>query len=172
MAESPNPSDTQSLGKAMAIMAWILVIVLLTLFFNQWFNIDNMASPPQILQKDGIKETVIRRNTHNQYLTQGTINGKEVSILLDTGSTDVVIPGNIAKELHLSQGIESLAGTAGGDVRVYQTVVTELIIGHLILRNIAATVNPSMKGNQILLGMSVLKKISFSQVGENMILSH
>ncbi|MFI4936912.1 MAG: TIGR02281 family clan AA aspartic protease [Candidatus Berkiellales bacterium] len=169
MKELPPDNDTQGLGKFMAIIAWVLILVLLSLFFNHWYS--NLATTPEIVTTDGTQQTIIKRNNKNQYLTEGTINGKAAVFLLDTGSTDIVIPGQIARELHLQHGYESLATTAGGNIVVYQTYLDTVTIGHITLHHLPASVNANMGGNEILLGMTALKRINFFQQGENLILT-
>jgi aspartyl protease family protein len=60
--------------------------------------------------------------------------------------------------------------TANGRVKVYSTVLEQLSIGNIFLYNVAANINPAMKSNEILLGMSALKRVDFSQTGKQLIL--
>lgn len=171
MDELPSSNETQGLGKVMAICAWILAILLLTLFFSHWSKEYQMNTQPKMVVINGIKQTLIKRNIHNQYMVQGSINGKPVTFLLDTGATDVVIPGHIAKALQLEHGLEGTANTAGGNVTVYETRIHELVIGNIVLEQVKASISPAMDGDEILLGMSALKKITFYQQGDNLVLT-
>lgn len=167
-----NPShDTQNLGKVMVICAWILAILLMTLFFSHWSKEYKMNTKPKMVTVNGIKQTLIKRNVLNQYIVQGTLNGTPVTFLLDTGATDVVIPGKIAKALQLESGMEGMAHTAGGKVTIYSTQINEIIIGNIALRHLRASINPAMEGDEILLGMSALKRITFYQQGDNLVLT-
>jgi len=56
--------------------------------------------------------------------------------------------------------------TANGMVTVYKTEIEQLSIGNIFLYNVAAHINPAMKSDAILLGMSALKKVEFSQKGK------
>jgi aspartyl protease family protein len=167
----PATPDTQGLGKVMVLLAWILAIILLTLFFSHWSKEYQMNTQPKMRTVDGIKQTLIKRNVQNQYMVQGTINGKSVIFLLDTGASDVVIPGNLAKDLQLLSGEEGMASTAGGNVTVYDTRINELVIGNIVLKNVAASINPKMDGEEILLGMSALRRITMYQQGDNLVLT-
>ena len=92
-------------------------------------------------------------------------------VIVDTGSTDVVIPGKLAEELKLPIGFSGYAHTAGGTVKIYATHLDELTLGHITIKNIPATINPGMRSNQVILGMSALKHVDFSQQGNSLILS-
>jgi aspartyl protease family protein len=171
MEEPNSPSDTQGLGKVMAILTWILVLILLMLFFNHWKNIKQLNTQIQVTTAEGVQQTILKRNDNNQYVVQGSINGKPVVFLLDTGATEVVIPEELAKDLKLTAGLQGVAGTAAGNVVIYDTTISELTLGHIILRNVKASISPSFKGKQILLGMSALRKIHFIQDDDTLILT-
>ena len=57
------------------------------------------------------------------------------------------------------------AATANGVVTVFATQINELKLGNILLYDIDASVTPSMPGNTILLGMSALRQIEFTQRG-------
>ncbi len=169
--DDQQPSDTQGIGRVMVICAWILAILLMTLFFSHWSKENHMSTKAKMVTVDGITETLIKRNAHNQYMVEGTINGHPVTFLLDTGATAVVVPEKLAKKLKLPFGPEASANTAGGTVTVYHTRIKEIVIGNIVLQNIAANINPKMDDDEILLGMSALKKVSFYQQGDNLVLT-
>jgi len=171
MMDDIPPNETQSLGKVMVICAWILAILLMTLFFSRWSKEYQMNTKPKMVTANGIKQTLIKRNVLNQYIVEGTLNGKPVTFLLDTGATDVVIPGKIAKNLQLENGIQGTAHTAGGKVTIYGTQIDEIVIGNIALHHLKASINPAMEGNEILLGMSALKRLTFYQQGDNLVLT-
>ena len=88
----------------------------------------------------------------------------------DTGATDVAIPETIADQANLKKGVARVAVTANGSVNVYSTKIGELTLGNISLEDISASITPSMFNNTILLGMSALKEIDFSQVGSTLTL--
>lgn len=168
MKDSPA-QNTHGLGKFMMIIAWVILLGLLMLFFYVW---DGKGSKqPHIVTKDGVTETILKRNRQNQYVTTGTINGKNVTLLLDTGANHVVVPGDLATELNLKKGREGIANTAGGEIVVYVTKLDTVVIGHIELRNITAMINPKMTGHEVLLGMSALKRVTFTQNNDELILT-
>lgn len=167
----PSENDTQGIGKVMVICAWVLGILMMTLFFSHWSKEKQMNTKAKMVTVNGVPETIIKRNIQNQYMVEGKINGKPAIFLLDTGATDVVIPGKIAKDLNLYHGPEGKAGTAGGNVTIYMTRLDEITIGNITIHHITASINPSMDGDEILLGMSALKRITFYQQGDNIVLT-
>jgi len=155
------------MGQGMMVLALILGMVLLTQFFSG--VVEQKRNPnqdPVSMVNASYVEVQLERNRQGHYLSIGEINGEEVEFLLDTGATDVVIPAALAEELGLRRGRASRAMTANGTVTVYNTNLAELSIGDLTLYNVKASINPGMRSGGILLGMSALKKVEFSQRGD------
>jgi len=166
-----QPHPTQSMGKIMIILAWCAVLGLLVLFFGHWESIAyNPNQTPSSQQSSTENTVVLQRNRYHHYVTQGAINQTEVTFLLDTGATDVVIPEHIADDLGLQKGRQQQALTANGVITVYGTRLTQLAIGDITLNNVNASINPAMKNDEILLGMSALKSIEFTQRGDQLTL--
>src|SRR5688572_23798850 len=94
----PSAKSDARLGLAMVIIAWIIGLALLGLFFNEVWKQKTGGFEPKMTVINGIKQTVLDRNAYNQYVAKGTINGQAVLFLLDTGATDVVIPAHVAKK--------------------------------------------------------------------------
>lgn len=167
----PQKNPTQQAGKTMMILAWVVFLGLLILFFSHWEEQNyNPNNTPESQQSATENTVVLQRNRYHHYVTKGTINTQSVTFLLDTGATDVVIPASIANGLHLTKGAQAYASTANGTIIVYKTRLNQLSIGSITLYNIDASINPSMEGEGILLGMSALKDIEFTQRGEQLTL--
>ena len=115
---------------------------------------------------------VLKQNRQGHYVASGTINNIPVQFLLDTGATDVAIPESIANQAGLRRGTSSRASTANGLVTVYSTLVDELTLGNIVLEAVNASITTSMDGNTILLGMSALRQVEFSQRGNVLTLRH
>ncbi|MCU4677612.1 TIGR02281 family clan AA aspartic protease [Catenovulum sp. 2E275] len=166
-----QPDLNQKTGKWMNYAAWIIGFFLLTYWFQNF--LDNKENPNQQpiseYQAGGI-EVTLQRNAYGHYVTNGYINRQSVTFLLDTGATNVSIPQEVAERLNLPKGPTQSVNTANGIVQVYQTRLDSLNIGDIQLRNVAANINPYMQGEQILLGMSALKRIEFSQRGDQLTL--
>ena len=90
--------------------------------------------------------------------------------MLDTGATNVAIPAHLADKLNLQRGHRHQVMTANGIAEAFGTRINTLTIGDILLRDIRASINPSMAGNEILLGMSALKQIEFTQRGDQLTL--
>src|SRR5215207_4702155 len=56
----------------------------------------------------------LRRGDDGHYRWPGTINGRTVEFLVDTGATGTAIPASLARELGLALGDEVRSSTAGG----------------------------------------------------------
>jgi aspartyl protease family protein len=122
------------------------------------------------LSTQGKAEVRLQQNRQGHYVVQGAINEIPVVFLLDTGATQVSIPAHIAEQLQLKSYAASQVNTANGRTTVYQTKLEQLSIGNIYLYDVSAHINPSMQSNEILLGMSALKRVEFSQVGKQLIL--
>lgn len=151
----------------MLIIFWLLVLGALTYTFASWE--EKQYNPNQDLsgeQFQGARQVILERNRFNHYVASGLINGTPVTFMLDTGATAVVVPANLASKLRLKAGRPHIANTANGQVEVCATRIDTLELGVIKLHDINASINPGMSGEEILLGMSALKQIEFSQRGK------
>lgn len=172
---SPTPHTTapgKKLGQGMLILCMVLGLGGLTLFFNDRLNnqINPNQNPDSFESASGVREVILQRSSRGHYVANGTINGIAVTFLLDTGATDVAIPAEIALAANLARGTRGRASTANGIVDVYSTVIDELVLGNIVLKQISASITTSMQDNTILLGMSALKHVEFSQRGRTLTL--
>jgi len=148
------------------------IFVILGIFFSD--ILDKQNNPNQsanTLSLNGdIKELVLERNRMGHYVANGSINSQPVTFMLDTGATDVAIPEAIARRLNLTRGPSATYQTANGSAQVYLTRLDGISLGDIKLSNIRATINPGYKSDEILLGMSFLKHLEFSQRGNTLTL--
>ncbi len=142
------------LGGLTFVFAWLL---------DKQHN-PNQSNLTRIIS-DGSSEVVLARNRDGHYVAKGEINGKSVQFLLDTGATQISIPSVVANDLGLVRGTAMLAQTANGTVKVYATRADEVRLGHIVLQNVPASINPGMNGADVLLGMSFLKHLEIIQRG-------
>lgn len=168
--KEPDPSHNphRPLGRGMALVASLLVLGLFYLYFENGLQARN--NPNRQLQVAPGAELVLKRSGNGHYIFPGTINGRPVTFLLDTGATLVSIPAHLAGELGLAAGAPQRSIAANGTVATRATRVDALAFGPFALRGIAASLNPGMAGDQILLGMSVLKHLEFTQRGDTLML--
>jgi aspartyl protease family protein len=118
----------------------------------------------------GQSELALKRNRAGHYVAPGTINGRPVVFLLDTGATQVSVPAHLGPGLELAPGGTARALTANGEVIVRTTRIDALGLGPFSVRGVAAHLNPGLRGDEILLGMSVLRHLEFTQRGDTLIL--
>lgn len=156
----------------MLIASFALGLAALTWFFNGVLTqqVNPNQRPDSVETNAGIREVTLMQNRQGHYVANGLINNLPVTFLLDTGATDVAIPAGIAQQAGLSPGAESRASTANGTVRVYATRIDRLALGNIELQDIVASITPSMDGDVILLGMSALRQIEFTQQGQQLTL--
>lgn len=167
-----NRKSPHKIGKGMIIAAWVVLLGLLTMYFSG--VLDRQYNPNQSVQVTsdpaGDVDVVLKRNKFGHYVTSGKVNGVPVEFLVDTGATDVAVPERLADSLGLERGQATRYRTANGVVTGYRTRIDTLSIGPLQLRNVAASISPGMGDMDILLGMSVLKNVEFTQRGNELIL--
>ena len=152
----------------MALVASLLVLGLFYLYFEN--SLQARTNPNRELQIAPGSELVLKRSRDGHYVFPGTINGQPVTFLLDTGATLVSVPAHLGGELGLKAGAPQQAMTANGTVTTRSTRVDALAFGPFEIRGVPASLNPGMGDNQVLLGMSVLKHLEFTQRGDTLIL--
>ena len=95
---------------------------------------------------------------------QGTINGKTVQFLVDTGATTMALSQREANRIGLDwqRGKPGLSQTANGPVPVYAVNLTSVRLGGVEIANVAAIVLPADMP-VVLLGNSFLGRFSMRQ---------
>jgi aspartyl protease family protein len=164
----PSQNPHRSLGRGMALVASLLVLGMFYLYFENSLQARN--NPNRDLQVAPGTELVLKRSSDGHYVFPGKINGRPVRFLLDTGATLVSVPAHLAAELGLRAGAHQQSITANGTVSTRATRLDSLAFGPFDLRDVAASINPGMADNQVLMGMSVLKHLEFTQRGDTLVL--
>nr|WP_256675637.1 TIGR02281 family clan AA aspartic protease [Pseudomonas sp. R5(2019)] len=155
----------------MLVLAWGAGLFLATRFFGQWEQRqENPNAVVSSQQGDGFIEVQLASNGQGHFVADGQINGEPVQFLLDTGATDVAIPESVARKMGLERGAPVTLSTANGQSQGYRTQLTEVQLGDIVLRNVRALVAPGLPGEQVLLGMSALKQLEFTQRGGTLLL--
>lgn len=160
------------LGMGMTIAMWVVVLGLMTLFFQSWQEKQHNPNQQLAYTEDmgGVRELALQRNRFGHYVASGTINNRPVVFLLDTGASDIAVPGRLAEQLGLERGRAQLYQTANGTITVYATTLARVELGGIVLRQVRASINPNMQDNEVLLGMSFLKHLEFTQRGDTLTL--
>lgn len=173
MAQETNTKNdiASRLGRWMIVATWMLGILLLTLFFQT--VLEREHNPNQMVQSNvtaqGVKEVILKRNRMGHYVANGSINGQPVTFLLDTGATDVALPGTVAKRLGIAGGAMVQSHTAGGTVYSQLARLRQVALGDIVLVDVRASILDTMEGEEVLLGMSFLKRMEMVQRGDTLI---
>jgi len=122
---------------------------------------DSSASGQIVLTADGA----------GHFFTAGTINGKAVRFLVDTGATNIGIGQAEADRLGIDYraGRRGLSGTANGAVPVYVVPLASVRIGDVQVYNVDATVLPATM-THILLGNSFLTRFQMKRENDKLTL--
>lgn len=156
----------------MSVLAWLAFMILLGFYFHDLLG--RQQNPNQQVEtrihQEGVREVVLARNKYGHYVTSGRINGRPVVFLLDTGATGVAIPEELADRLGIRRGPAMQTRTANGMTVSYATRLDSVSVGEISVRNVGASITPGLTGNEVLLGMSFLREIEFSQRGDTLTL--
>lgn len=120
------------------------------------------SSPPPPVTS---AELVLRREGQQPYSTQGSINGRTVNFLIDTGASVVALSESLARRLGLRFGARRTVSTANGQTSGHQTVLPDVQLGpELVLGQVEAIILPRMSmQDHVLLGMNVLERFELIQ---------
>ncbi|NOZ54049.1 MAG: TIGR02281 family clan AA aspartic protease [Gammaproteobacteria bacterium] len=156
----------------MIVAMWVIVLWLLTMFFVKWAERDHNMNQrvESVVGADGVREIALLRNRNGHYVTSGAINSYPVVFMIDTGASDISIPYRVADKIGLKRGAQKIYRTANGPALNYSTQLAKVGIGDIELENVRASINPNVEGTDILLGMTFLKHLEFSQRGDTLTL--
>jgi aspartyl protease family protein len=172
MDDDSAKGEQHRIGTVMVIVMWVLLLVIVSYFFGNL--LDQQNNPNQVLTtqyiSDNIREVRLERNRYGHYVTNGSINGKQVVFMLDTGATGVAVPEHMVQRLGLVRGMPIEIQTANGVARAYMSSLQRVGIGEIELQDVGAYINPNDQQDEILLGMTFLKHIEFTQRGDTLIL--
>lgn len=171
MEEQDTEHEQKRMGAGMLVLAWIAFGAIAVYWFDGL--LERQRNPNATLNStiaDGMREVRLQRNRAGHYIAGGTINGQEVTFMLDTGATTIAIPGKVAAGLDLPRGQEFKTQTANGIASSFAIRLNHVSIGDIALSNVAAGVSPGLSTDEVLLGMSFLKHIEFTQRGDTLIL--
>lgn len=163
--------STKKLGVMFIAGGCILGFLLLVLVFGK--VLDRQNNPNQsisTLQTGQFKEIVLQRNRQGHYVFDGEINHQRVTFLVDTGATTTAIPGALQDPLGLRAGPVTSVSTANGVTSAYLTRLDQLALGDIELFDVGASILPGMGGDEVLLGMNVLKHFELVQRDRQLII--
>jgi aspartyl protease family protein len=120
-----------------------------------------------------VKEVQVWRNTAGMYTTVGSINGLHVSLLVDTGATQVAMNASQARRLGIDFhviGQPASVTTASGVAPAWMVTLDSVKVGDLEVRNVPAVVIDGAQPAVTLLGMSYLERLEIVNEGRLMTL--
>ena len=105
------------------------------------------------------------------FFTQGSINGRAVVFVVDTGATSVTISQAEADSIGLKyrDGPRGMVNTANGAVQAWRLTLNTVRIGDVQVFNVDALVLPASM-NQVLLGNSFLTRFQMKRENDTMTL--
>ena len=160
-------------GKWMLALAWLIGMALATYWFARIESrAQNPNQQPASFSQEGVIEVHLKQNAQHHFLASGSINTQAVEFLLDTGASEVSISAALAKRLGLTQGEAVRLHTANGQSVGYRTELAELRLGQIALHNVRALIVPNLTDAHVLLGMSALKHLEFTQRDGTLVLRH
>jgi len=139
---------------------------------QQQYNIGYSTVSTTFSKRKSQKETIYG-NSGGMYLTVGSINGRSVRFLVDTGASAVAMNTGQAKQLGIRYdkvGTPASVSTASGFARAYRLNLKSVSIGNITEKNVEALVIDGNHPGPILLGMTFLGRLSVEHGGNAMTL--
>ncbi|MDX1656731.1 MAG: CvpA family protein [Candidatus Competibacteraceae bacterium] len=116
------------------------------------------------------RRVILNRDSRGHYVGLAYVNGLPVEVLVDTGATVMMIPAHLGARLGELPAYEPFnAKTVTGEVTARRTVIDALKIGPVVLHDVEASLVASPH-DTVLLGMSVLNRLSFQQLPDGLLL--
>ena len=136
-----------------------------TLALGGQVNIGGADSP------GGGTTIVLSAGGGGHFWADGTINGKPVRFLVDTGATNVSMSQSQAEQLGIDyrSGQRGIGTTANGQVQVYRVPLTSVRVGDVEVYNVTATIVP-MTMDYVLLGNSFLTRFQMKRENDTLTL--
>ena len=105
------------------------------------------------------------------FVTSGSINGRAVRFLVDTGATHIAMSETVARSIGLdyAKGERGVANTANGQVVAHRVSLGEVRVGDVTVYNVTATVVPAPM-DMVLLGNSFLTRFQMRRDADIMVL--
>ena len=139
------------------VTVWLLLGLLVFLGI-QWWQHDRQKTRFQL--DGGVIE--IRRGVDGHYHWPGSINGRAVDFLIDTGATGTAISAALARELGLESAGTVQSSTAGGVVTGQLVRADVALQGGVSAERLRVVALPGLD-ERPLLGMDVLGKLRWQQ---------
>ena len=119
----------------------------------------------------GASKIVLTASGGGHFVTQGAINGKSISFMVDTGATSVAmgVPDADRLGINYKTGQMALASTANGTVTMWRVKLASVRIGDVEVHDVDASVLPAAMPH-VLLGNSFLTRFQMKRENDQMVL--
>ncbi len=119
----------------------------------------------------GGSQIVLTAGSGGHFFTSGSINGKSVRFVVDTGATHIALSQMVADSIGLAyrQGQRGMSNTANGQVPVHRVTLDVVRVGDVQVYNVDATVLPAQM-EQVLLGNSFLTRFQLKRENDTLTL--
>lgn len=138
---------------------WALVTLVVFLGIRAW---ERESARSRVTAGEGTVE--IRRSPDGHFHWPGTIRGRRLDFLVDTGATTSAIDEDLARELDLPVVGRIEVRTAGGSAQARVVIADLRLEGGVSVTALRLAALPHLDGGP-LLGMDVLGRLRWSQDG-------
>lgn len=116
-------------------------------------------------------QIVLTAESGGHFYASGSINGKAVRFVVDTGATTIAMSQSDAERIGLDykNGLRGYVNTANGSVPAYKVSLSSVRIGDVLVHNVDATIVPAPM-THILLGNSFLSRFQMRRDNDRMTL--
>jgi len=117
-------------------------------------------------------EIQLERNASGMFFTKGSINGKPLDFMIDTGATGIVLNQRQAKSLKIDyvNGDQVVISTASKRNKAYMVTLDSVWVEGIVVNNVMAFVIKGKFPEVALLGNSFLHRLNMVQSGNLMLL--
>ena len=126
-----------------------------------------------VFSKRKLQKETIFVNSGGMYLTYGSINGRTVRFLVDTGASAIAMNTKQAKQLGIRYdkvGTPENVSTASGFTNAFRVRLESVRVGQITENNVDALVIDGAHPGPVLLGMTFLGRLNVEQSGTAMTL--
>lgn len=147
-----------------------ILLVWLALFALLYMAVDHYLKPkPMTISASG--DLVIARTRDGHFHVPGTINGKPVQFMVDTGASLVVVSEAFARMAGLPAGEATTFNTANGSIPGQIVANVPVSVGPIQVSGIRVGVGlHGMEADEALLGQNFLSKFDITLTKDQMIL--
>jgi len=156
----PKETSSRQTGLIPMLLFWFAVMGLV-------YGLMTYYLKPKQAQVLANGDLVIPRAQDGHFYTPGSVNGREVMFLVDTGASLVSVSEPLAQAAGVNGGVPTTFQTANGERSGRVASGVDVAVGPLRVSNVKVGVGLSLgDDNQALLGQSFLSKFDIS-LGQN-----